>query len=172
MFRAIGGAVALRGPLWRAPVAGFASGRRPRPTTPAPEKWDTEEVMGWLRANSPMDASMEEALRMARVNGASLQGLSPNALYKAMRRAWLHPDKPVAVDEAMLQETAMLSFHYGAGPPSQESTQRALQWFASLRPPSPGAGAGPGQGQGQEPPAAAAVVPGTEAPPQPPSPAP
>lgn len=65
MFRAIGGAVALRGPLWRAPVAGFASGRRPRPTTPAPEKWDTEEVMGWLRANSPMDASMEEALPWA-----------------------------------------------------------------------------------------------------------
>eukprot|EP00669_Euglena_mutabilis_P014236 TRINITY_DN9288_c0_g1_i1.p1 TRINITY_DN9288_c0_g1~~TRINITY_DN9288_c0_g1_i1.p1 ORF type:complete len:145 (+),score=33.56 TRINITY_DN9288_c0_g1_i1:74-508(+) len=109
----------------------YGTARRQLPTTPAPEKWDTEEVMGWLKTHSPLDASMEDALRMARVTGKSLQQLAPNTLYKAMRRHWLHPDRPVeALDPSLLQETAMLSFHYGAPPADPDAAHEAVRWVA------------------------------------------
>ena len=89
--------------------------------------------MTWLKDHAEMDASMEDALRMARVDGASLHALTPNNLYKAIRKHWLHPEKKPIVSEDLLQETAMLSFHYGAPPPTPENTQKALNWISEVK---------------------------------------
>eukprot|EP00993_Chasmostoma_nieuportense_P005887 NODE_6504_length_529_cov_20.298507_g6339_i0.p1 GENE.NODE_6504_length_529_cov_20.298507_g6339_i0~~NODE_6504_length_529_cov_20.298507_g6339_i0.p1 ORF type:complete len:128 (+),score=36.32 NODE_6504_length_529_cov_20.298507_g6339_i0:58-441(+) len=98
----------------------------------APETWTTDEVVAWLKTHTELDSSMEDTFRMARVDGNSLLHLTPNTLYKAMRRHHRRPEEPPTVTEEMLQETALLSFHYGASPPTAKETADAKEWLVQM----------------------------------------
>eukprot|EP00906_Rhabdomonas_costata_P031142 RCo044005 len=110
--------------------------RRPGfPSTPAPETWSLPVVLEWLQthAGDVLETDHMEAFVMARLDGAALAELSPNTLYKEMRKTWLKPGEArPEVTPALVQETLLLGFRYGGRPPSPKEREEAMAWLASV----------------------------------------